>query len=240
MDTCTIFRKQKTSLVKPAFSANINIIPWHRKERNRSREESTVILIRQTRSGARISLVMKEKGKQWAGRKETTTFQFWWVTQRIRTDTGSQCTGRAPALVSFLPLSDTPWPQVPRGGKSSSSYTVQSVMGCVCVWGQRPSRNSRRMATPNQDPSREHGRTVYTGLLSTMVCSSCFSTQPRTTCPGGALSSAAGPLHQSLILNINININVYRRTDWQRCYRKKKTIFLCKSKGRKDKANAAN
>ena len=38
MDTCTISRKQKTSLVKPKFSETRNTIPWHKKKQNKSSE----------------------------------------------------------------------------------------------------------------------------------------------------------------------------------------------------------
>ena len=110
MDTCTISRKQKTSLVKPEFSQTGNTIPWHKKKQNKSSERKYFNFDQTEIFRARINFVMKDDKKTTSEmHRKKQISQLGWNDRTPGYEAG-------PGLVSFLRL-QTPQPQVSWGGK---------------------------------------------------------------------------------------------------------------------------
>lgn len=122
MDTCTISRKQKTSLVKPEFSQTGNTIPWHKKKQNKSSERKYFNFVQTEIFRARINFVMKDDKKTASEmHRKKQISQLGWNDRTPGYEAG-------PGLVGFLRLQTHHYHKYPGEERVCSVYSLQPII----------------------------------------------------------------------------------------------------------------
>lgn len=165
MDTCTISRKQKTSLVKPKFSETWNTIPWHKKKQNKSSE-------RKNFNFDQAKIFMKDEVRM----------QLVRCTERNKSPSSDGMTGlwgtrRDLACLAFYCCRHNITTSI-LGRKGSVHFTIYS-----------PSSGETKQEL-EEDGNLESGAETETVKELCLHWLALCLTQITTTCPGTALSPA--------------------------------------------------